>query len=136
MNNKILIDLANPLDFSTGTVTLVVSNIDSLGDQIQREFPLTKVVKTLNTVTASVMVNLEILGTKDHDIFLCGDDKDTKEWVVNEMLAEWFGWKNVIDLGDITAARSMEMYLPMWIKMYGINKSALFNIHFVKKPES
>ena len=51
LKGKILIDLSNPLDFSKGMPpSLTVCNTDSLGEQLQREFPETKVIKTLNTV--------------------------------------------------------------------------------------
>src|ERR1700734_2499365 len=40
LKGKVLIDVSNPLDFSRGMPpTLTVSNTDSLGEQIQREFP-------------------------------------------------------------------------------------------------
>ena len=49
LNNKVLIDLANPLDYSRGLPpTLTICNTDSLAEQIQREHPLLKVVKALN----------------------------------------------------------------------------------------
>ena len=55
---KTLIDVANPLDFSKGMPpTLTVCNTDSLGEQIQRAFPKLKVVKALNTLNCSVMVD-------------------------------------------------------------------------------
>src|SRR5512145_944594 len=56
LKGKILIDTSNPLDRSTDMWTLTICNDDSLGEQIQRTFPETKVVKTLNTVNANVMV--------------------------------------------------------------------------------
>jgi predicted dinucleotide-binding enzyme len=58
MAGKILIDVSNPLDFSAGMPpTLSVVNTDSVAEQLQRAFPHAKVVKTLNTVTAMVMVD-------------------------------------------------------------------------------
>jgi 8-hydroxy-5-deazaflavin:NADPH oxidoreductase len=55
---KILMDISNPLDFSAGMPpSLFVSNTDSLGEQIQRAYPDVRVVKTLNTLNASVMVD-------------------------------------------------------------------------------
>src|SRR5690606_92087 len=48
---KVLIDLSNPLDFSQGfPPSLSVCNTDSMGEQIQRKLPSTKVVKALNTM--------------------------------------------------------------------------------------
>lgn len=123
---KILIDVANPLDFSHGMPpSLLVSNTDSLGEQIQRAFPRTKVVKALNTMNCSVMVDPSLVpGT--HDVFVCGDDAGARAQVA-ELLRTWFGWKSVIDLGDITAARGTEMLVPAWVRLWGILGTANFN---------
>jgi len=131
IDGKILIDVANPLDFSKGMPpSLTICNTDSLGETIQREFPRVKVVKTLNTVNCNVMVNPSlVLG--DHDIFICGNDDIAKEQV-KDMLTNWFGWKSIIDLGDITNARATEMLLPIWIRLWGKLGTANFNYKIVK----
>src|SRR3954471_2193290 len=50
LDGKVLVDVANPLDFSKGfPPTLTVCNTESLAEQIQAAFPGAKVVKTLNT---------------------------------------------------------------------------------------
>lgn len=128
---KVLVDITNPLDFSKGMPpTLFVSNSDSLGEQIQRAFPKTQVVKTLNTINCEVMVDpARIPG--DHDVFVSGNDTGAKGKVV-EILRGWFGWKNVIDLGDITTARGTESYLLLWLRLWGAVKTADFNVHVVK----
>jgi predicted dinucleotide-binding enzyme len=127
---KILIDVSNPLDFSAGfPPRLSVSNDDSLGEQVQRAFPEARVVKTLNTVTAMVMVDPGLAGRGEHHMFVCGDDEAAKA-EVTRMLVEWLGWKHVIDLGDITAARGMEMYLPLWVRMFG-KLGPIFNVRIV-----
>ncbi len=136
LNGKILIDISNPLDFSKGMPpSLFICNTDSLGEQIQNKFPYLKVVKTLNTVNCKVMVNPSlVLG--EHDLFLCGNDEGAKE-KVKEILINWFGWKTVIDLGDITNARATEMLLPLWVRLYGKFQSPNFNFRVVKgTPES
>jgi predicted dinucleotide-binding enzyme len=131
LRGKILIDVANPLDFSRGMPpTLSVTNNDSLGEQIQRAFPEVKVVKTLNTVTCNLMVDPARLAG-EHDMFLCGNDGDAKA-KVRELLTGWFGWKSLIDLGDITNARATEGYLPLWVRLYGHFGTADFNLHIVK----
>ncbi len=128
---KILIDISNPLDFSKGfPPTLSVCNDDSVGEQIQREFPDAKVVKTLNTVNAILMVNPSIL-PGEHDLFMSGNDADAKA-MVRKILTEWFGWKIVIDLGDITTARGTEQLLPIWVRLMGLFKSPQFNFHIVR----
>ncbi len=129
---KILIDIANPLDFSHGMPpTLLVSNTDSLGEQIQRAFPETKVVKALNTLTASLMVAPRQLADGDHDLLVCGNDAGAKKQVA-EWLRTWFGWKSIIDLGDISASRGTEMYLPIWLRLWGALGTGVFNIKVVK----
>jgi len=132
LNGKILVDISNPLDFSHGMPpVLFVSNSDSLGEQIQRAYPKVKLIKTLNTVTASLMVNPRQLADGDHHIFVSGNDVDAKLYVV-DLLKTWFGWKNILDLGDITTARGTEMYLPIWLRMWGALGTGLFNIKIVK----
>jgi predicted dinucleotide-binding enzyme len=132
LNDKILIDIANPLDFSQGNPpTLSVCNTDSVGEQIQRAFPNVKVVKTLNTVTASLMVNPRQLADGEHHLFISGNDAEAKAQVI-QWLTTWFGWKHIIDLGDITNARGTEMYLPIWIRLMGALGTGVFNIKVVK----
>jgi predicted dinucleotide-binding enzyme len=127
LEGKILIDISNPLDFSHGMPPfLTVCNTDSLGEQIQRAFPKAKVVKTLNTTTASVMVDPARVAGGDHDLFLSGNDTDAKARV-SELLRHWFGWRTVIDLGDITTARGTEMLLPIWVRLWGALGTPMFN---------
>lgn len=128
---KILIDVSNALDFSKGMPpTLSVCNTDSVGEQIQRSFPEAKVVKALNTVTCSLMVNPGALAG-DHDLFICGNDAAAKGRVT-EMLKGWLGWKHVVDVGDISASRGTEMLMPFWIRLMGAFQSPMFNYHIVR----
>jgi predicted dinucleotide-binding enzyme len=125
---KPLIDVANPLDFSHGMPpTLSIANDDSLGEAIQREFPDARVVKTLNTVNAAVMVQPSIVGGS-HTVFLCGNDPEAKA-LVTGMLGD-FGWPPgyILDLGDISAARGMEMYLPLWLRLWQATGTAQLNV--------
>lgn len=131
MKGKILVDIANPLDFSKGMPpTLSVSNTDSLGEQIQRAFPDTKVVKTLNTMNCGIMVNPSLV-RGDHDVFVSGNDRAAKERV-KDILTNWFGWKSVVDLGDITTARGAEQLLPLWVRLMGMFGTPNFNFKIVK----
>ncbi|MEO6711902.1 MAG: hypothetical protein ABIM89_00565, partial [Mycobacteriales bacterium] len=98
--------------------SLSVCNTDSLGEQIQRACPRVRVVKTLNTVTAALMTNPAAVAGGDHTLFMAGNDAEAKV-SVKRWLNEWFGWRDVIDVGDITAARGMEMYLPLCLRLYG-----------------
>lgn len=123
---KVLVDVANPLDFSHGfPPSLNPVNTDSLGEQIQRAFPEARVVKTLNTMNASVMVDPAAVAGGDHSVFVSGNDADAKETVTG--LLKGFGHRDVIDLGDITTARGAEMILPLWVRVWGAMGTAAFN---------
>jgi 8-hydroxy-5-deazaflavin:NADPH oxidoreductase len=131
LNGKIVIDVANPLDFSKGMPpTLSVSNTDSLGEQIQWRFPEAKVVKTLHTMNAYLMVDPAQLAATDHTVFVSGDDAEAKA-TVTELLRS-FGWTDIIDLGDITTARGTEMMLPIWVRLFGVLQKPIFNFKIVR----
>jgi 8-hydroxy-5-deazaflavin:NADPH oxidoreductase len=129
LNGKVLIDTSNPLDRSTDQWTLTVSNTDSLGEQIQRAFPEAKVVKTLNTVNANVMVDPAKLLERTH-VFVSGNDIEAKATVVR-ILRDWFGWKEIIDLGGIETSRGAEMYVLLWHNLRNAISSQRFNIKVV-----
>lgn len=129
LNGKVLIDTSNPLDRSTDQWSLTVCNTDSLGEQIQRTFPEAKVVKTLNTVNANVMVDPAKLLEQTH-VFVSGDDIEAKATVVR-ILRDWFGWKQIIDLGGIETARGAEMYVLLWHNLRNAISSQRFNIKIV-----
>ncbi len=129
---KILVDISNPLDFSKGMPpSLSIANTDSLGETIQRELPDTKVVKTLNTVNAFLMVDPQQLDGGDHSMLVCGNDAGAKT-EVTRMLKEWFGWKDVVDLGDITNARGSEMWVALWVRLYGALGTPMFGMKIVR----
>jgi len=129
LDGKVLIDVANPLDYSQGMPpSLDPVNTDSLGEQIQRAFPELRVVKTLNTMNCRIMVDPGLVpGT--HSVFVSGDDADAKK-VVTELLVS-FGWPaaDVLDLGDISTARGTEMLLPIWLRLWGSLGHSDFNFH-------
>jgi predicted dinucleotide-binding enzyme len=108
-----------------------LSNTNSVGEEIQKTFPGLKVVKTLNTMWNGLMVNPGMLNGGDHNAFICGNDDDSKSKVKEIMLT--FGWleKNIIDLGDIISSRGTEMYLPLWLRIWGAKKTGAFNIKII-----
>jgi predicted dinucleotide-binding enzyme len=131
LGGKTLVDVANPLDFSKGMPpTLSVCNTDSLGEQIQRAFPTANVVKTLNTVSANVMVDPSIIPGL-HTMFVSGNDAKAKAEVTT-ILKAGFGWKEVIDLGDISCARGQEMYLALWLRLYGKLQTTNLNVYVAR----
>jgi predicted dinucleotide-binding enzyme len=132
LNGKILIDLANPLDFSQGMPpTLALCNTVSLCEQIQQAYPGTRVVKTLNTMSAHLMVNPRLVADGDHHVFVSGNDAGAKAQV-SAWLHDWFGWEHVLDLGDISTARGTEMLLPIWLRLWGALGNPSFNFKIVQ----
>lgn len=131
LRGKVLLDVSNPLDFSKGfPPSLSVSNTDSLGEQIQRAYPETRVVKTLNTMWGGLMVNPRML-PESHHTFVSGNDAGAKA-TARAVLKE-FGWRDeeIIDLGDITTARGTEMWLPLWARIFAATNNGAFNIKIV-----
>ena len=128
---KVIMDIANPLDFSQGfPPSLDPVNTDSLGEQLQRAFPAARVVKTLNTMNASVMVDPGSVAGGDHSVFVSGNDADAKA-KVSGLLAD-LGHRDIIDLGDITTARGTEMLLPVWLRLWGALGNADFNFKIAR----
>jgi hypothetical protein len=130
LDGKVLVDVANPLDFSKGMPpSLSVSNTDSLGEQIQRAFPSAKVVKALNTMNTNIMVDPDKVPGQ-HTVFICGNDIGAKGKVV--AILQSFGWKDIVDLGDITGARGQEMILPIWLRLFMTLKTPNINFHIAR----
>lgn len=127
---KVLVDIANPLDSSGMPPSLFVSNTDSLGEQIQRRFPTTRVVKALNTINAYLMFDPKQIADGDHPESISGNDTDAKTEAAE--LLRSFGWSDVVDLGDITTAQGTEMYLPLWARIWGATQNPMFNIKVVR----
>jgi len=131
LSGKILVDVSNPLDFSNGfPPSLTVFGTDSLAEQIQRAFPLTKVVKTLNTVTARIMVYPLEVANGDHHVFISANDAEAKSQVME--LLRSFGWVNIFDLGDLSTARGTEAYLLLWVRLFGAMNTGMINIKIMK----
>lgn len=131
LNGKTLVDVSNPLDFSAGfPPSLTVMNTESLAERVQRSVPGARVVKALNTVTAAVMVAPGALSERTH-LPVAGDDPAAKHTVLR--LLTDLGWTpdDVVDLGPLQAARGMEAYLLLWVRLLGNQRSPLFNIRIV-----
>lgn len=134
LDGKVLIDIANALDFSRGMPpVLSVFNTDSLGEQIQRAFPGARVVKTLNTVSPLVMADPSRVSGDDHTVFVSGNDEQAKAQVT--AILRSFGWKDIVDLGDITTARGPEMYVPLWFRLMRALGTRTFNISLVRSTD-
>ncbi|MCW2855343.1 MAG: oxidoreductase coenzyme F420-dependent [Marmoricola sp.] len=130
LDGKVLLDVANPLDFSHGfPPTLSVKDTDSLAEQIQRAHPEARVVKALNTVNGAVMVDPTRLG-EPTTIFVAGDDAGARQ-VVHDLLVE-LGWSDIVEFPALDAARGLEMWLPLWVRLMGALGTADFNLKLVR----
>jgi predicted dinucleotide-binding enzyme len=130
LNGKVVIDTSNALDFSQGfPPSLFISNTDSLAEQLQRELPEARLVKMFNTMANQVMVDPNRLPS-DTTIFVAGNDVTARQTAAS--LAADLGWTDVFDLGDLTAARGLEMYLPLWVRMFAQIGRPEFNIKVVR----
>jgi predicted dinucleotide-binding enzyme len=130
LDGKVLLDVANPLDASAGfPPTLAVKDTDSLAEQVQRAFPAARVVKALNTVTCTVMVDPARVGEGDTTMFVAGDDAAARATVVALLGA--LGWRDIVEFAELSAARGMEMWLPLWVRLMGRLGTADFNIKVV-----
>ncbi len=131
LGGKVLLDVANPLDFSQGfPPTLSVKDTDSLAEQLQRAFPAARVVKALNTMTAGVMVDPGRVGAGDTTVFCAGDDAEARS-LVRGILTE-LGWRDVVEMDGLHNARGLEMWLPLWVRLMGALGTADFNIKVVR----
>lgn len=128
---KVLVDVSNALDFSQGMPPVLNPvNTESLAERIQHSFPDTRVVKTLNTMNAGLMVDPGRLAGGDHSVFMSGDDAEAKA-TVSGLLQE-LGHRDIIDLGDITSARAAEMMMPAWLRLYSVLGTLDFNFKIVR----
>lgn len=133
VGNKVLIDVANDLDFSKGMPPASRSNDvagGGLAEKIQAAYPNLRVVKTLNTMNALVMVNPNLVAGGDSTVFMSGNDAAAKA-LVNELLQS-FGWNDIMDLGDISSSRAVEMLMPIWLRAYGVLGQTPYNFKIVR----
>ena len=129
LSGKVLVDVANALEVVDGRPTVATGD-ESVAERIQAAFPDARVVKSLNTMNCDVMVDpARVPG--EHDVFVAGNDASAKEEVA--ALLESFGWarERIVDLGDISGARAAELYVVLWIRLYGVFGTGRFNIHVV-----
>ena len=87
-------------------------------------------VKALNTVNSHIMTHPGELASLEHILPIAGNDDKAKA-TVRGILEGDFGWKHVVDLGDIPAARAMEAYLHLWLRIWNAVGHARFNVGVV-----
>lgn len=135
-SGKVVIDLTNPLDFSHGMPPRMLEEFgssNSLAEEIQKALPDALVVKTLNTINCEVMVKPKLVNGGDHTLFICGNDDNAKNQA-KHFLVDEFDWKaeNILDLGKLEAARTIEAYVPFWVTMMQALGTPKFNIKVVR----
>lgn len=109
---KVLIDVTNPLKPARGgPPTLAVGFTDSLGEEVQRLLPKTKVVKAFNTIGSLHMFRPQFPGGPP-DMFYCGNDAEAKRQVAGILTS--FGF-NPVDIGGIEGSRLLEPLVVLWI---------------------
>ncbi len=134
VGGKVLIDVANELDHGRGLPPRPLASDDRcLAEKIQARFANLKVVKTLNTVGAPVMVNPGGLAGGDHTVFLSGNDGGAKAQVAD--LLRGLGWSDILDLGDISTARGPEMYMGLWLRLWGVTRTPNVNVKVQRAPK-
>ena len=130
LNGKVVIDTSNALDSSSGfPPSLFVKDTDSLAEQLQRALPEIRLVKMFNTMAHEVMVDPAGL-PQESTIFVAGNDETARQTATE--LAGDLGWTDVLDLGDLTAARGLEMYISLWLRIYGTLGRPGFNIKVIR----
>lgn len=112
LKGKVVVDITNPLDFSTGQPALSIGFNTSAGEQVQAWLPNSHVVKALNSITSFAMLNPKTFIGGEPDMFIAGNDANAKQTVQNFL--EGVGW-GVVDLGDISKSRLIEPLAMIWI---------------------
>jgi 8-hydroxy-5-deazaflavin:NADPH oxidoreductase len=133
VGNKVLMDVSNDLDLSKGMPPASRASDAAgtgLAERIQAAFPNLRVVKTLNTMNAHVMVKPELVAGGDSTVFMSGNDSDAKKTV--QAILQSFGWKDIMDLGDITSSRAAEMLMPIWLRAWGVLGNKPYNFKIVR----
>lgn len=133
-DNKVMLDVANALDFSKGMpprVSITDTPGASIGETIQSAFPKLRVVKSMNTLTSFAMLNPAAVPGGDSTLFMSGNDAAAKATVLE--LLQSFGWQDVIDLGDISTAGATELMMPIWLRVWGkLGQTTIFNFKIVR----
>lgn len=126
---KVVIDVTNPLDFSSTPPRLAVGHTDSAGETIQRLLPDSKVVKAFNIVGNPLMLHPDFPGGRP-TMFVCGNDEDAKNLVRN--VAFSLGWETD-DIGGIEGSRLLEPLAMLWIVQYFRSKNGNHAFKLLRK---
>ncbi len=104
-------DCTNPLN---SDLTLIeFENCKSAAEIIADRVPQANVVKAFNTTGSGNMMDA-MFGIEQATMFICGNDKNAKKTV--KLLAVELGFE-VIDAGELDAARNLEALAMLWISL-------------------
>ncbi|MCD9199957.1 NADPH-dependent F420 reductase [Aeromicrobium wangtongii] len=100
---------------------------DSVAGRVQAQFPRARVVKTLNTMNFTIMVD-PLDSLPDATVFVSGDDADAKD-MTRTLLGD-LGWpdRNILDLGGIDTALATEHVAPLFFATVRALRSPTFNV--------
>ncbi len=119
LKGKLLIDVTNPLDFSTGKPQMALGFPNSAGQSIQQWLPDAKVVKAFNIIASSRMIDPKFADGQP-DMFIAGNDAAAKQQTADLLKA--FGWRSAIDMGDISKSYLLEALAMTWIE-FGVSRN-------------
>ena len=100
---KVVVDISNPLDFSTFDA-LVVPSDGSAGAEIAAALPQSRVLKAFNTNFAATLAAGSV-GPLPTTVLIAGDDDDAKALLAGIVTA---GGRRAVDAGSLRRARELE----------------------------
>jgi 8-hydroxy-5-deazaflavin:NADPH oxidoreductase len=125
--DRIVLDMSAAL---TPEMALAYPN-DSVAQRVQARFPRARVVKSLNTMNVSIMID-PLASLPQATVFVSGDDEDAKA-AVKGLLAD-LGWttESILDLGGVASATATEHAAPLFFATYAALQTMRFNITIVR----
>ncbi|TDT33548.1 NADPH-dependent F420 reductase [Naumannella halotolerans] len=100
---KTVVDITNPLDFSTFD-SLVVAADGSAAAELQASLPTSRVLKAFNTNFAATLSSGKV-GTETTTVLIAGDDAEAKASLIAAVEA---GGLTAVDAGSLSRARELE----------------------------
>lgn len=100
---KVVVDISNPLDFSTFD-SLVVADGSSATAELASALPESKVLKAFNTNFAATLASKKV-GELDTTVLIAGDDEAAKETLASLVTA---GSVQAVDAGSLKRAHELE----------------------------
>lgn len=124
LKGKLLLDVSVGL---TEDFTSLTHQVESGAELIQNEFSESKVVKSLCTMTSTIMVNPGILESPS-TVFISGNDVEAKR-ITGKLLND-LGWSpsSQLDLGGIQTSRGQEHFAMLYFALTEALDSYNFNI--------